>query len=100
MGKGIAMQEQARIEGADYKVLVNHEEQYSLCPLGPAERANPPGWRDAGFSGSREACLAYINETWIDMRPASLRQRLAEAAAAPASAPSAPPARKPAKARR
>jgi MbtH-like protein len=28
-----------------YKVVVNHEEQYSIWP---AERENPLGWRDAG----------------------------------------------------
>ena len=28
-----------------YKVVVNHEEQYSIWP---ASRANPNGWRDAG----------------------------------------------------
>ena len=27
-----------------YKVVVNHEEQYSIWP---AERENPLGWRDA-----------------------------------------------------
>jgi MbtH protein len=40
-----------------YKVVVNHEEQYSIWPT---ERANAPGWRDAGKSGDKSACLAYI----------------------------------------
>ena len=31
-----------------YKVVVNHEEQYSIWPV---ERANPLGWRDGGPSG-------------------------------------------------
>lgn len=26
-----------------YKVVVNHEEQYSIYP---AEKSNPPGWND------------------------------------------------------
>jgi MbtH protein len=55
------------------KVVVNHEEQYSLWP---SYRENPPGWRDAGKSGSKEECLAYIREVWTDMRPLSLRQKM------------------------
>jgi len=54
-----------------YKVVVNHEEQYSICP---AERENPLGWRETGKSGSNAECLAYIKEVWTDMRPLSLRK--------------------------
>jgi MbtH protein len=54
-----------------YKVVLNHEEQHSIWP---AHRANAPGWREAGKSGSKEECLAYIREVWIDMRPLSLRK--------------------------
>jgi MbtH protein len=53
-----------------YRVLLNGEEQYSIWP---ADRPNPPGWRDAGFEGVKSACLAYVQEAWTDMRPASLR---------------------------
>jgi len=56
-----------------YKVVVNHEEQYSLWP---AHRENAPGWRDAGKTGTREECLAHIKEVWTDMRPLSLRRRM------------------------
>ena len=56
-----------------YKVVINHEEQYSIWPL---DRANPVGWRDAGRSGSKADCLAYIEEVWTDMRPLSLRRRM------------------------
>ncbi len=52
------------------KVVVNDEEQYSVWPAG---RANPPGWRDEGFAGSRTDCLAHVDEVWTDMRPRSLR---------------------------
>jgi MbtH protein len=58
---------------ATYKVVVNHEEQYSIWP---ADRDNAPGWRDAGRSGSREECLAYIKDVWTDMRPLSLRLQM------------------------
>ena len=54
-----------------YKVVVNHEEQYSIWP---ADRENPLGWRDAGESGSKTECLAYIKEVWTDMRP--LRKKM------------------------
>lgn len=60
-----------------YKVVVNHEEQYSIWP---ADRENPLGWRDGGKSGTKDACLAYIKEVWTDMRPLSLRHRMEEAA--------------------
>jgi MbtH protein len=56
-----------------YKVVVNHEEQYSIWP---ADRQNPAGWRDAGKSGARAECLAYIKEVWTDMRPLSLRKQM------------------------
>jgi MbtH protein len=56
-----------------YKVVVNHEEQYSIWP---ADRENPLGWNDAGKSGSKAECLAYIKEVWTDMRPLSLRKKM------------------------
>lgn len=59
-----------------YKVVVNHEEQYSIWP---ADRENALGWNDAGKSGTKEECLAYIKEVWTDMRPLSLRKKMAEA---------------------
>ena len=45
----------------------------------PAQRENALGWRDAGKCGTKEECLAYIKEVWTDMRPLSLRQKMAEA---------------------
>ncbi|HWB40328.1 MAG TPA: MbtH family protein [Gemmatimonadales bacterium] len=60
-----------------YKVVMNHEEQYSIWP---ATRENAPGWRDAGPSGSKAECLAYIERVWTDMRPLSLRRQMDEAA--------------------
>ena len=53
-----------------YKVVVNHEEQYSIWF---ADRENPFGWRDVGKSGLRSECLEYIKEVWVDMRTLSLR---------------------------
>ena len=59
-----------------YKVVVNHEEQYSIWP---ADRENPLGWRDVGKNGLKADCLAYIKEVWTDMRPLSLRKKMQEA---------------------
>lgn len=56
-----------------YKVVLNHEEQYSIWP---AHRENPLGWSDAGKQGPKEDCLAYIKEVWTDMRPKSLREQM------------------------
>jgi MbtH protein len=36
------------------------------------------GWTDAGKSGSKQECLAYIKEVWTDMRPLSLRKKMQE----------------------
>lgn len=59
-----------------YRVVVNHEEQYSIWPV---DREIPLGWRDAGKTGIKADCLAHIEEVWTDMRPLSLRKRMAEA---------------------
>lgn len=56
-----------------YKVVVNHEEQYSIWP---SQRENAPGWKDAGKSGTRAECLAWIKDVWTDMRPKSLREKM------------------------
>jgi MbtH protein len=60
-----------------YQVVLNDEEQYSIWAEG---REIPAGWRAEGTAGSREECLARIDEIWTDMRPLSLRQRMAAAA--------------------
>jgi MbtH protein len=54
-----------------YAVVLNDEEQYSIWLVG---RDLPAGWRQDGFTGTEEQCLAHIDETWTDMRPASLRR--------------------------
>jgi MbtH protein len=63
-------------ENTIYRVVVNHEEQYSIWPV---DRENPIGWRDAGKSGLKAECLTYIKEVWTDMRPLSLRRRMERA---------------------
>lgn len=71
-----------------YKVVVNHEEQYSIWP---AHRENPLGWRDGGKSGTKQECLDYIKEVWTDMRPLSLRKKM-DAAYKPEAAQAPTPA--------
>ena len=58
-----------------YRVVVNHEEQYSIWP---ADQELPPGWRDAGKTGQKADCLEYVKEVWTDMRPLSLRKAMEE----------------------
>lgn len=50
----------------------------TLHSIWPADRETPPGWRDAGKSGSKAECLAYIEQVWTDMRPLSLRKKMEE----------------------
>jgi len=54
-----------------FKVVFNHEEQYSIWP---AHRQTPLGWRDAGKVGTKNECLRHIAEVWADMMPKSLRR--------------------------
>ncbi|WFE41011.1 MbtH family NRPS accessory protein [Micromonospora sp. WMMD998] len=58
-----------------FLVVVNHEEQYSVWA---ADRQVPDGWRAEGFAGTREQCLDHVERIWTDMRPLSLRRRMAE----------------------
>jgi MbtH protein len=57
-----------------YTVVLNDEEQYSIWP---AHREVPAGWREIGTSGSKQQCLDHIDAVWTDMRPKSLRERMA-----------------------
>jgi MbtH protein len=56
-------------KNANFLVLVNQEGQYSLWP---SFIAVPAGWEIALAATDREACSAYIEAHWRDMRPRSL----------------------------
>ena len=56
-------------------MVVNREEQYSIWP---ADRENALGRNDPGKSGTKQECLAYIEEVWTDMRPLSLLKKMEE----------------------
>ncbi len=60
-----------------YLVVLNDEEQYSIWAAG---REIPAGWTAEGTQGTREECLARIDQVWTDMRPRSLRERMAATA--------------------
>ena len=61
--------------GDTYKVVINHEEQYSIWPAGQEVSGR---WRETRKTGSLKECMAYIEEVWTDMRPLSLRKRVEE----------------------
>jgi MbtH protein len=65
------------MDDTSLKVLVNHEEQYSLWP---DFLDVPAGWKDTGVAGTKDECLAYVDEVWTDMRPLSLRKQMQESA--------------------
>lgn len=58
-----------------FKVVANHQEQYSIWP----EFKNvPAGWIAVGPQGHREECLQYVEKIWTDMRPKTLRDKMKE----------------------
>lgn len=69
-------------DDGSFLVLVNDEGQHSLWP---AFADVPAGWRVVygrrPGEDSRAACLDYIEQNWPDIRPKSLRERLADAQA-------------------
>ncbi|GGM50633.1 protein mbtH [Longimycelium tulufanense] len=52
-----------------FLVLVNEENQHSLWP---SFVAVPAGWRVVFGEDTRDACLAYVEANWTDLRPKSL----------------------------
>jgi MbtH protein len=56
-------------------VVVNHEEQYSIWPVG---QQVPAGWNTVGEADTEEACLDRIETLWTDMRPKSVRERASQ----------------------
>ncbi|BBY53130.1 MbtH family protein [Mycobacterium koreense] len=60
---------------ATFSVLVNDEGQHSLWP---EFAAVPEGWRPVFGPDTRANCLGYVDEHWIDMRPAGLRAAMGD----------------------
>lgn len=59
-----------------YYVVFNDEQQYSIWPI---EKELPLGWYKGEVEGNKQTCLSYIEDVWTDMRPLSLRKKMAEA---------------------
>ncbi len=53
-----------------FHVLVNDEGQHSLWP---SFADIPAGWTSRFGPDTRDACVAYVEEHWTDLRPLSLR---------------------------
>ena len=66
-------------ENGSFFVLINDEEQHSLWPTFTDV---PAGWRVVYGEADRGACLEYIEQNWTDIRPKTLRDRLAAGAPA------------------
>ncbi|MFD7646084.1 MbtH family protein [Streptomyces albidoflavus] len=75
MGNGNGNGNEAE-DAARYNVVINDEEQYSIWPT---HQEVPAGWRETGTAGTRQECLDHIDVVWTDMRPRSLRERMAAA---------------------
>jgi MbtH protein len=61
-------------ENGTFKVLANAEEQYSLWP---SFAQVPDGWTVVVEESSRAEAMEYVEKHWTDMRPKSLRDRVA-----------------------
>lgn len=77
------------MEQAKFIVVMNHEEQYSIwdkdreLPLGWNRIDIPDGWlesyslqNEGADRFDKETCLGYIEATWADIRPLSVRKAL------------------------
>lgn len=60
-------------EDGTFLALINEEGQYSLWP---AFADVPAGWEIVHGEDTRQACLAFIEENWTDMRPKSLIEEM------------------------
>ncbi|WP_327364829.1 MbtH family protein [Streptomyces sp. NBC_01296] len=61
-------------ENGRFQVVVNDEEQHSLWP---AFAEVPAGWRVVFGEAARSECLLYVEQSWTDLRPKSLREAMA-----------------------
>jgi MbtH protein len=54
------------------------DDQSTFEVVWPADREIPAGWHKAGKHGTKAECLEHINTVWTDMRPLSLRKKMAQ----------------------
>lgn len=62
-------------ENGTFLVLTNAEEQYSLWP---SFAEVPDGWTVVHEESSRAEAVEYVEMHWTDIRPKSLRDRVAQ----------------------
>ncbi len=67
--------EEAEIDALPHIVLINHEEQYSLWR---ADMDIPDGWHQCWGPDTKDACMAWVDKVWTEMRPLSLRKAMEE----------------------
>lgn len=58
-----------------YTVLRNDENQRSLWPVFAEV---PSGWNVEHGPASRDDCMTYVRENWVDLRPRGVAQFIAE----------------------
>ena len=61
------------IDGDEFKVLMNDEEQHSIWP---SAQPIPAGWQQVGPVGSKAEVLEWIRENWTDITPKSVRRNV------------------------
>lgn len=57
-----------------FLVVANDEYQHSIWPTFVDV---PAGWRIVHDEDTRDGCLEYVERNWPDIRPRSVRERLA-----------------------
>ncbi|MGR8981465.1 MAG: MbtH family NRPS accessory protein [Gammaproteobacteria bacterium] len=60
----------------EFKVVINHEEQYCIWS---ANRPNLRGWQDAGeagATGTAETCIRFIERATANATPRKLREQI------------------------
>ena len=57
------------IDTTRFKVVINHEEQYTVIPI---DETPSRYWREVGKTGTKEQCLNFIEEVWTDMKSTDL----------------------------
>jgi len=60
------------MQEVSFVVVRNNEGQYSIWD---SAREVPAGWEVQAPAASKEVCLEYIRQHWVDMTPLSLRKQ-------------------------
>lgn len=58
------------MDGDEFKVLMNDEDQHSLWP---SAQPIPDGWKQVGPVGTKQQCVEWIDQNWPNIAPSSIR---------------------------